>query len=39
MADARVVSVKLEQIEEYHAELQEKRRELSREDLLTDTTQ
>jgi uncharacterized protein YutE (UPF0331/DUF86 family) len=39
MADERVVSVKLEQIEGYHDELRMKQQELSREDLLTDTTE
>lgn len=39
MADERVVSIKLEQIESYHSELHAKQRELSREDLLTNTTE
>jgi len=39
MADERVVSVKLEQIEQYHGELKEKQRSLSRQDLRTDTTE
>ena len=39
MADERVVSKKLEQIEQYHGELKEKQRSLSCEDLLGDTTE
>jgi uncharacterized protein YutE (UPF0331/DUF86 family) len=39
MADEGVVSIKLEQIEDYHSELRMKQRELSREDLLTNTTE
>lgn len=39
MADERVVSKKLEQIEQYHGELKEKQQSLSQEDLLTDTTE
>lgn len=39
MADERVVATKLEQIEQYHAELKEKQETLSRADLLTDTTE
>lgn len=39
MADERVVSVKLEQIEGYHSELRTKQRELSREDIYTNTTE
>jgi uncharacterized protein YutE (UPF0331/DUF86 family) len=39
MADERVVAKKLEQIEQYHGELKKKQRTLSREDLLTDTTE
>lgn len=39
MADERVVAKKLEQIEQYHGELRGKQRSLSREDLLTDTTE
>ena len=39
MADERVVAKKLEQIEQYHGELKEKQQSLSREDLLTDTTE
>lgn len=39
MADERVVSKKLEQIEQYHGELKEKQGALSRQDLLTDTTE
>lgn len=39
MADARVVSVKLEQIEQYHGELAEKRATLSRTDFLGSTTE
>ena len=39
MADERVVSKKLEQIEQYHGELKAKQQSLSREDLLTDTTE
>lgn len=39
MADERVVSIKLEQIEQYHGELKAKQQTLSREDLLTNTTE
>ncbi|WP_255170422.1 type VII toxin-antitoxin system HepT family RNase toxin [Natrononativus amylolyticus] len=39
MADDRVVSVKLTQIEQYHGELKEKQKTLSRNDLLTNTTE
>ncbi|MCH7659202.1 MAG: DUF86 domain-containing protein [Euryarchaeota archaeon] len=39
MADERVVSVKLEQIEQYHGELTAKQRSLSRTDLLDNTTE
>lgn len=39
MADERVVSIKLEQIEQYHGELKEKQETLSRSDLLTKTTE
>ena len=39
MADERVVSVKLEQIEQYHGELADKRRTLSRTDLFENTTE
>lgn len=39
MADERVVSTKLEQIEQYHSELKEKQQSLSRETLLTETTE
>lgn len=39
MADERVVSVKLEQIEQYHGELLAKRRSLSREEFLGSTTE
>ncbi|MDG5820647.1 DUF86 domain-containing protein [Natronococcus sp. A-GB7] len=39
MADERVVSIKPEQIEQYHGELREKQETLSRNDLLTDTTE
>ena len=39
MADERVVSVKLEQIEQYHGELLAKRRSLSREEFLESTTE
>jgi len=39
MADERVVAKKLEQIEQYHGELKEKQQSLSRENLLTNTTE
>lgn len=39
MADKRVVSVKLEQIEQYHGELAEKRETLSRKGFLQNTTE
>ena len=39
MADFRVVSTKLEQIEQYHAELRGKQQTLSREAFLEDTTE
>ena len=39
MADARIVSRKLEQIERYHSELQKKQQELTRDDLFTNTTE
>lgn len=39
MADERVVSVKLEQIEQYHGELKDKQETLSRNDFLQDTTE
>ena len=39
MADERVVSVKLEQIEQYHGELADKRRTLSRTALFENTTE
>ncbi|WP_380681476.1 type VII toxin-antitoxin system HepT family RNase toxin [Salinigranum sp. GCM10025319] len=39
MVDERVVSVKLEQIEQYHGELTEKRETLSRRELLSNTTE
>lgn len=39
MADERVVSKKLERIEQYHGELKAKQGSLSRTDLLTDTTE
>lgn len=39
MADERVVSTTLEQIERYYGELKEKQRSLSRDDLLTHTTE
>ncbi len=39
VADERVVSVKLKQIEQYHGELKEKQETLSRDDLLTNTTE
>lgn len=39
MADERVVSTKLKQIEQYHGELKEKQQSLSRTDLLTNTTE
>lgn len=39
MADERVVSTKLEQIEQYHGELKEKQQSLARTDLLTNTTE
>lgn len=39
MADERVVSVKLEQIEQYHAELKEKQSSLSEEAFLDSTTE
>ena len=39
MADERVVSVKLEQIEQYHGELKEKQETLSRSEFLTNTTE
>lgn len=39
VADERVVSKKLEQIEQYHGELTEKQQSLSRTDLLEDTTE
>lgn len=38
MADERIVSVKLEQIEQYYGELREKQRTLSREAYLESTT-
>jgi hypothetical protein len=38
MADERVVATKLEQIEQYHSELQAKQASLSRTQLLSDTT-
>lgn len=39
MVDERVVSVKLEQIEQYHGELAEKRDTLSRAEFLQNTTE
>lgn len=39
MADERVLSVKLEQIEQYHGELREKQETLSRSDFLQNTTE
>lgn len=39
MADERVVATKLEQIEQYHGELEAKQESLSRKQLLTDTTE
>ncbi|ELZ08906.1 hypothetical protein C479_12299 [Halovivax asiaticus JCM 14624] len=39
MADERVVSVKLEQIEQYYGELREKQRSLSRETYVESTTE
>lgn len=39
MADERVVATQLERIEQYHGELKAKQRSLSREDVLTDTTE
>lgn len=39
MADERVVAIKLEQIEQYHGELTEKRETLSRTEFLGSTTQ
>lgn len=39
MADERVVSVKLEQIEQYHSELRDKQASLSRSEFLQSTTE
>jgi hypothetical protein len=39
MADERVVSIKLEQIEQYYGELSEKQETLSRNEFLGDTTE
>ena len=39
MADERIVSKKLEQIEQYHGELKAKQQSLTRENLLTETTE
>jgi len=39
VADERVVSIKLEQIEQYHGELTEKRETLSRSEFLGSTTE
>ncbi|WP_227015827.1 HepT-like ribonuclease domain-containing protein [Haloarcula sp. JP-L23] len=39
MADERVISVKLEQIEQYHGELKEKQATLSRSEFLQSTTE
>lgn len=39
MADERVVSIKLEQIEQYHGELTEKQETLSRSEFLQSTTE
>ncbi|WP_258303447.1 DUF86 domain-containing protein [Haloferax larsenii] len=39
MADERVVSIKLEQIEQYHGELREKQETLSRREFLQSTTE
>jgi len=39
VADDRIVSGKLEQIEQYHGELKAKQQFLSREEFLTDTTE
>lgn len=39
MADERIVAKKLEQIEQYHGELKERQRSLSREESLTNTTE
>jgi len=39
VADERVVSVKLEQIEQYHGELREKKETLSRDEFLESTTE
>lgn len=39
MADERIVSKKLEQIEQYHGELKAKQQALSRREFLTETTE
>ena len=39
MVDERVVATKLEQIEQYHSELKEKRRTISRTGFLASTTE
>ena len=39
MVDERVVSTKLEQIEQYHSELKENQQSLTRTELLTNTTE
>lgn len=39
MVDERVVSVKLERIEQYHGELNARRETLSRRDFLSSTTE
>ena len=39
MADERVISIKLEQIEQYHGELKEKQETLSRSEFLQSTTE
>ena len=39
MADERVISIKLEQIEQYHGELKEKQETLSRSEFLQNTTE
>ena len=39
MVDERVIATKLEQIEQYHGELREKQRTLSRTEYLEDTTE
>ena len=39
MVDERVISVKLEQIEQYHGELKDKRETLSHDEFLQSTTE